>query len=83
MTAANTTVIEVLKAHLRSEGLCLCKAGDTTFPLDGMRELEALNGVVELVSDVEEWAVDAPTTPIPPNTLAALRATICVADCNP
>lgn len=71
--------IELLKAHFRKEGLCLCKSADTQYPVDGIREIETLAEVIALVADIQavpeidEWA-DCPTQPIPEKTLAALRA---------
>lgn len=70
--------IAILKAHLAKEGLVLCKANDTQFALDGLKECEALRQIVELVEDtgaVNEWGSDislANTTPVHQDLLAAL-----------
>lgn len=76
MTTASLT--ELLRAHLAKEGLVLCKAADTQFALDGVREIEALAGMVELVDDtrgiVAEWEDTNTTRPIPSDILASAIA---------
>ncbi len=69
-------LIDVIKAHLNKEGLVLCRPNDTTFPLDGFKETQALASIVELVEDTQailEWDEDN-TTPMPKELLAQLRA---------
>ncbi len=72
------STIDVLRAHLAREGLTLCRNADTTFPLDGVREVEALREIAVLVHDTgrvsprDEWS-EGPTKEIPVATLDALR----------
>jgi hypothetical protein len=79
MTTAST--IALLKAYLLKEGLTICKASDTQYPLDGFKEHEALNGIIELIEDtfaMEEWAPESSdqdiTKKIAPSVLEQLKS---------
>lgn len=77
----------ILRAHLNSQGLVLCRASDTQYPLDGMCEAESLREIAAVaidamnaapaddgieLFDVREWD-DTPTAPIPDLALAIAR----------
>jgi hypothetical protein len=72
------SLVTLVRAHLAKEGLVICKANDTQFPLDGLKEHQALRGLVELVEDARdlaEWDEADVTTPIGEDLLAALVRT--------
>lgn len=68
------SVAAVLRAHLEREGLVLCRAPDTTFPLDGMRESEALMEIATLASDAIAIPDPEVTMVMPGRTVDHLRA---------
>lgn len=63
MTSAQRRLaaVRAVRAYLGAEGLVLCRAPDTGFPLDGERELGALVGAVDAVAD--EWDETTGVTP--------------------
>lgn len=70
------SMIEIVKAHLKKEGLVLCRTNDTQFALDGEKENQAVRDLVELQLDTveleAEWDDAHQTTPVPPEVVAAL-----------
>lgn len=71
------SMVEILRAFLNKEGYVLCKASDTQWGLDGLREVEALREIVSLIDDAREaeyWGKDARTPVIPLGVTEALKA---------
>lgn len=65
-----------IRAFLGKENLVLCKSNDTQFAVDGVRELEVLHEMSQMLVDaytVESWDDDI-TAVVPTETVSHLRA---------
>lgn len=79
MSASPESLVDLIRAHLKREGLVLCSSY-TGAPVDGEREAMALREIGVLVQDAdrtapapESWDDDV-TAPLPRATIQHLRA---------